>query len=96
MDPERKAVFCDSTVIGVLTRIVVLLAADHFLVAYYPIRPHQDVRRNCQADLLRRFQIYHELKFRRLLHSKICWLSTFQNLVCWLPNERFSGGKAPY
>ena len=45
------------------------------------IRPRQHIRRNRQADLLRCFQIDHELEFRRLLDRKIGGLGAFKNLV---------------
>src|SRR5262245_20286717 len=48
---------------------------DHF------IRPHQHIRRNRQADLLRRFEIDDEFKLCRLLHGKVGGLGTLQDLV---------------
>src|SRR5262245_10374375 len=47
----------------------------------YPIRPHQHVRRNRQADLLGRFQIDDELELLRLFDWQVRWLSSFQYLV---------------
>ena len=38
------------------------VSLDHF------IRPRQHIRRNRQADLLRRLKIDDELELRRLLH----------------------------
>jgi hypothetical protein len=34
---------------------------------YHPIRPHQQIRRNRQVDLLGRFEIYHEFALHWLL-----------------------------
>jgi hypothetical protein len=45
------------------------------------IRPYQYVRRNCQADLLRGFQVDDEFKLYRLLHGKVGGLSALENLV---------------
>ena len=50
------------------------------LLSYDLVRPCQHVGRNRQADLLCRFQIDHELKFRRLLHRQISRLGTFRIL----------------
>jgi hypothetical protein len=47
----------------------------------YPIRPHQHVGRNRQADLLGCFQVDDQLELRRLLHREIGWFGTFKNLV---------------
>ena len=47
----------------------------------YFIRSRQYVRRYRQADLLGGLQIDDELELDRLLHWKISWLGTFQNLV---------------
>ena len=47
----------------------------------YSVRSHQHIRRDRQADLLRRFQIDDELKLHRLLHRDIRGLGAFQNLV---------------
>jgi hypothetical protein len=41
----------------------------------------EDARRNCQPNLLRRFQIDHQLEFSRLLYWQIGGLSTFQDFV---------------
>src|SRR4030095_7735747 len=47
-------------------------------------RPRQHVRRNREADLLRRFEIYHQLELGRLLYGQIRGLGSFQDLfhVC--------------
>src|SRR2546422_2250073 len=45
------------------------------------VRPGQHVRRNCQADLLRRLHIDHQLELRRLFHGQLSRLGAFQNLV---------------
>src|SRR6266511_644386 len=45
------------------------------------IRSRQQVRRNRQADLLRRFQIDDELELLRLLHGKVGGPGAFQNLL---------------
>src|ERR1041385_742260 len=37
----------------------------------YPVRPRQHVRRNREADLLRGFQVDHELELRRLFDGKV-------------------------
>ena len=47
----------------------------------HPIRPHQHIRRNRQADLLRGIQIGHEFKLHRLLDGQIGGLGVFENLV---------------
>ena len=44
------------------------------------IRPHQHVRRNRQADLLRGFEIDDELKLRRLLDRQVAGLAPFKIL----------------
>ena len=44
------------------------------------IRSRQRVLRNRQSDLLRRLQIYHQLKIRRLLDWQIGRLGTLQDL----------------
>jgi hypothetical protein len=51
------------------------------LSAYDPIRLHQRPLRNCQADLLRRVQIDHELEFHRLLNWEIGDLGAIEDLV---------------
>ena len=43
----------------------------------HPVRPYRHIRRNRHADLLRGFQINHELKVCRLLHREIDGLGTF-------------------
>src|SRR5262249_37415680 len=48
---------------------------DHF------IRPREKFWRECQTDLLRCFQVDHELKLRCLLHRQISRFGTFQDLV---------------
>ena len=45
------------------------------------IRPHQHVRRNRQADLLRGFEIDDELKLFRLLYGKIGGFGALKDLV---------------
>ncbi len=45
------------------------------------IRPHQNVRRNRQADLLGGFKIDHQLKLGRLLNRQIGGLGSLENLV---------------
>jgi hypothetical protein len=45
------------------------------------VRPRQHVRRNRQADLLRRFEIDDELELLWLLYGEIGGLGTFQYLV---------------
>ena len=45
------------------------------------IRPREQVRRKCQADLFRCLQVDHELKLRCLLHRQISRFATFQDLV---------------
>jgi len=47
----------------------------------HPLRPHQHIRRNCQADLLRRFQIDDELELLSPFQRQISGLSAFQDLV---------------
>ena len=44
------------------------------------VRSRQHVRRNRQADLLRRLQINHQLKLRRLFDWQIGRLGTLQDL----------------
>ena len=45
------------------------------------VRSRQHIRRDRQADLLRRFEIDDELEFVRLLHRQISRLGAFQNFV---------------
>src|SRR5713226_9851528 len=45
------------------------------------VRPHQHVRRNCQADLLRGFEVDDQLELDRLLDRKIGGFPAFQALV---------------
>ena len=45
------------------------------------VRPGEHLRRNRQADLLRRLQIDHQLELRRLLYRQITGLSFLQDLV---------------
>ena len=58
-------------------RLVCAMLLAYFLLDH-PIRPHQHVRWNRQADLLRRFQVDHQLKLRRLLHRQIRRLGAFK------------------
>src|SRR5215475_5746422 len=51
------------------------LSLDHL------IRPCQYIRRNRQADLLRRFQIDDELELLRLLHRQLGGFGSFENFV---------------
>src|SRR5215475_10692838 len=53
----------------------------HSLSFDHPVRPRQHVRRNCEADLLRSFQIDYKLKLRRLLHWQISWLRAFEDSI---------------
>src|SRR5215467_2845839 len=45
------------------------------------VRPVQHGLRNREADLLGRLQVDDQLEFRWLLHGKIAWLGTFQDLI---------------
>jgi hypothetical protein len=47
------------------------LSSDH------SVRSRQHVRRNREAELLRRFQVDDQFKFRRLFDREIGGLSTF-------------------
>ena len=47
----------------------------------HPIRPHQHIRRNRQADFLCRFQIDDEFELLWLLNREIGGLSAFEDLV---------------
>ena len=47
---------------------------------YDPVRPHQHIRRDRQADLLGGFQIDDEFKLRRLFYWEVGWLGAFENL----------------
>src|SRR5687767_11500842 len=50
------------------------------VVSFYDsIRPRQHVWRNRHTDLLRGFEIDHELELRRLLDGQVGWLGSFQN-----------------
>src|SRR5688572_25521091 len=51
------------------------------MLFYDSIRPRQHMRRNGEADLLRRFEIDYQFKPRRLLHGQIGGFSPVQNLV---------------
>ena len=44
----------------------------------HPIRPHQHIRRNRQADLLGGFKIDHEFKLHRLLDGQVLRLCPFE------------------
>src|SRR5262245_33832161 len=46
-----------------------------------PIRPGEHLRWNRQTDLLSRFEIYHQLKLRGLLHRKFGRLRSLQDSV---------------
>src|SRR4249920_3398361 len=52
------------------------------------IRPHQYIRRNRDADLLRGYQVNHELKLRGLFYWQVGGLGAFENFV-------YVGGGAP-
>jgi hypothetical protein len=45
------------------------------------VRLEQNRLRNRYADLLRRFQVDHQLELRRLFHGKICRLGALENFV---------------
>ncbi len=47
----------------------------------HSVRPDQNIWRNRQADLLRRFEIDDEFKLHRLLDGQVCRRPAFQNLV---------------
>ena len=47
----------------------------------YLVGPCQHVRRNRQSDLLRSFQVDHELKLGWLLYWQVGWLRAFQNFI---------------
>src|SRR6266545_4160069 len=49
--------------------------------SYDPVRSCQHIRRNCHADLLRGFEIYHELELLRLLDGQFGGLRAFQDFV---------------
>ena len=51
------------------------LSFDHL------VSPRQHVGRNRHADLLRRFQVDHQLELDGLLHREITRLGSFQDLV---------------
>jgi hypothetical protein len=46
----------------------------------HPVRSRQNIRRNRQADLLRRFEIDDELEFDRLLEGKFSWIDAVEIL----------------
>jgi hypothetical protein len=46
-----------------------------------PARPGKHLRRNRQADLLRGFEIDHQLRLRRLLDGSVGGLRAFQNFA---------------
>ena len=54
---------------------------SYFALSNHPIRPHQHIGRDRQADLLGRFQIDDELELDRLLDRQIGGLRALQNLV---------------
>ena len=56
------------------------------------IRPRQHIRRDRQADLLRGFQVDHELDLRRLLNRQISRLGTFKDLVTDVDFETKASG----
>src|SRR5438094_3722735 len=52
-----------------------LFSLDH------PVRPKQNRLRNGEADLIRRFEVDHQLELGGLLYRQISELSALQNLV---------------
>ena len=58
----------------------------------YFIRPHQHIRRNRQADLLRSFEIDHEFKLRGLLDGQVGGLCAFWNFVR-IVNSSYRSGR---
>ena len=52
------------------------------------VRPYQHIRRNRQADLLRRFQIDDEFEFDRLLDGQVCGLPPFKILSTYVAARR--------
>ena len=58
-----------------------MLSAQCLLSFYDFIRSRQHIRRNRQADLLRRFQIDHQLKLGRLLDEQVSRLGAFEDFV---------------
>jgi hypothetical protein len=59
------------------------------------VRSSQNIRRNCQADLLGSFQINNELKFLRLLHGEIGGLGAFEDLVYISGGAAIQIGRVP-
>src|SRR5262245_16476744 len=47
----------------------------------HSVRSYQHIRRNRQADLLRCYEIDHQLELRRLFHGQIDWLPSFEDFV---------------
>jgi hypothetical protein len=68
--------FASASVIACLMRILPL-----HLLFDDPVRSRHNVVRNRQSELLRRFQIDHQLELSRLLHEEICGLRALQNSV---------------
>jgi hypothetical protein len=58
-----------------------ILSLSRLSLTNHLIRPSQHVGRDCQADLLRCFEIDDELKLLGLLHRKISGLSAFQDFI---------------
>src|SRR5437667_10552110 len=61
--------------------VLLLFSADSLRSLYDFVRSRQHVRRNRQTDLLRRFQIDHQLELGRLLHRQIRWFGALYNFV---------------
>jgi len=57
------------------------LERAQFRSSNHPIRPRQNIRWNCQANLLGCLQIDHQLELRWLLHREIGWFYAFENLI---------------
>jgi hypothetical protein len=58
-----------------IQRVSVQSSLNHF------VRSRQHIRRNCQTDLFRGFQIEHQLELRWLLHRKIGRFGPFEDFV---------------
>jgi hypothetical protein len=58
-----------------------VLGKQLFLLLDHLVRSEQHVRRNREADLLRRFQIDHQLKLRRLLDWQVSGFGAFQDFI---------------
>src|SRR5215813_1599361 len=78
---KRKAYSAKSKDSDFVLHVFTALSTRRSSLAFFSsnnlIRSRQHVRRNREADLLRRLEVNDQLELCRLLHREIGWLSTF-------------------